>query len=119
MSLDLIRDRVVRYADIDTRRALSVYGHVSVPKLHLQPPTLWRYWPTQRKAIFFCADPENYEFEVHEGIVFDGEHWSYEENSCVRATWKNNRGQYVYTENGPRPLGIRFSFAENPRFILE
>jgi len=112
-------DRVAKYADIDTRRALGVYGSVVLPPLRLQPPTLWRYWPAQKKAIFFCADPKNYEFEVHEGLIFDGEHWSYEEHSMVRATWKNNRGQYVFTENGPRPLGIRFSFGENPRFISE
>jgi len=113
-------DRVAKYADIDTRRALGVYGSVVIPPLRLQPPTLWRYWPAQKKAIFFCADPKNYEFEVHEGLIFDGEHWTYdEEHSMVRAMWKNKRGQYVFTENGPQPLGIRFSFGENPRFISE
>jgi hypothetical protein len=118
--MERLLHHVAKYADIDTRRALGVYGSVVIPPLRLQPPTLWRYWPAQKKAIFFRADPKNYEFEVHEGLIFDGEHWTYdEEHSMVRAMWKNKRGQYVFTENGLQPLGIRFSFAENPLFISD
>jgi hypothetical protein len=116
-----ILERIALYADIDTRRALGIYNKIKVPCLHIGPSCIWRYYPAQHKAIYFDADPENYEFEIHEGIVFDGELWSYTEESQVRSTWLTKRGEYdyVHTERGPIPLDIRFSFAQIPEFIIE
>jgi hypothetical protein len=103
---------------LDTRRALGIYGRVSVPNLKLQPSTLWRYWPAQKKAIFFCADPLNYEFEIQIGLVFDGDLWTYEEGSRVSSVWRR-KDKYVFSEYKPRPFQLGFSFAENPQFITE
>jgi hypothetical protein len=113
-----IKDHVAQFADVDTRRALGVFGRVSIPDLKLQPPTLWRYWPAQKKAIFFCADP--YEFEVHTGLVFDGNLWIYEEGARISAVWRKRSGKYVFSEhNTYHPLDHGFSFGENPQFITE
>ena len=115
-----ILERIALHADIDTRRALGIYNKIRIPLLSLGPPCTWRYYPTQHKAIYFNADPEDYEFEIHEGLVFDGELWSYTEESQVRSTWltTTNGGDYVHTESGSQPLGIRFGFGQNPEFIL-
>lgn len=104
-------DRVALYADIDTRRALGVYKKVKVPTIKLQPPVLWRYWPAQQKAIYFCAYPWDYEFEVHQGLIHDGQNWSYTEDSSVRSRLKNK----YHEQNGLDPE-IKFSFACEPTF---
>jgi hypothetical protein len=116
----MIRERVAKYADIDTRRALGIFGRLPVTNFvpHPLPIESWRYWPATRTAIFFNADPENFEFEVHKGLVFDGEYWSYEERSRVSTTRK--RGQrYLFSEYEPQLIALNFSFAENPQFITE
>ena len=117
--MERLRHHVARYADIDTRRALGIYGRVTVPPLRLQPPTLWRYWPAQKKAIFFCADPLSYEFEVHEGLMYNGDLWTYEEGARISSLWRNKRGKYVFSEHAPEPFQHEFSFGENPQFITE
>ena len=119
--MDAILQRVAKYADLDTRRALGVFGRLPArPEIPFRTQAeIWNYWPGQKKALFFCPDPKGYEFEVHEGLVYDDELWSYTENSSVRALWKTRKGRYAYAENGPKPLGIRFSFAQNPQFIIE
>lgn len=115
-----ILERIALHADIDTRRALGIYNKIKGPSLTLGPSCLWRYYPEHHKAIYFNAHPENYEFEIHEGLVFDGELWSYTEESQVRSTWltTTNGGDYVHTESGPKPHAIRFGFGQNPEFIL-
>ena len=113
-----ILERIALHADIDTRRALGIYNKIRIPLLSLGPPCTWRYYPEQHKAIYFNADPEDYEFEIHEGLVFDGDRWSYTDHSHVRAVWRTQAGDYVYTEDGPKPHAIRFSFAQIPEFIL-
>lgn len=116
-----ILERIALHADIDTRRALGMYNKIKVPSLHIGPSCIWRYYPAQHKAIYFNAHPEDYEFEIHEGIVFDGELWSYTGESQVRSTWLTTikGGDYVHTERGPIPPGIGFSFAQIPEFIIE
>jgi hypothetical protein len=116
-----ILERIALYADIDTRRALGMYNKIKIPCLNLGPSCIWRYYPAQHKAIYFNAHPEEYEFEIHEGLVFDGELWSYTEESQVRSTWLTTikGGDYVHTERGPIPPGLGFGFAQIPEFIIE
>lgn len=116
----MLRERVAKYADLDTRRALGVFGRLPVTNFVPRPLPVesWRYWPATRTAVFFNADPAHYEFEVHKGLVFDGENWSYENDSRVSATWKQ-RNRYAFSEYGPRSGITHFSFAENPQFITE
>jgi len=113
-----ILERIALHADIDTRRALGMYNKIRIPLLSLGPSCIWRYYPEQHKAIYFNSDPEDYEFEFHEGLVFDGELWSYTDQSDVRSVWRTRAGDYEHTENKPKPNGIRFSFAQIPEFIL-
>jgi len=112
-----IVERVALYADIDTRRALGVYRKLPKVSIERGPTVIWRYWPEHKKAIFFTAEPLNYEFEVHEGLVFDGEYWTYTENSCVRSTTKNKYGRYYHFEYKPKSIFFRFGFGINPEFI--
>ena len=113
-----ILERIALHADIDTRRALGIYNKIRGPSLRLGPSCIWRYDPHRRKALYFNADPKEYNFEIHEGLVFDGEHWTYVEGARVRATWRRRNGRYVYNDTPPL-LGTRFSFAQNPEFIIE
>jgi len=116
-----ILERIAFHADIDTRRALGIYK--KLPKTNFVPFSLsqvsWRYWPDKRKAIYFNVLPKEYEFEVHEGLIFDGENWSYTEGAQVRTVWKHRNGRYLFSEGSPNPVGIRFSFGEKPQFITE
>jgi hypothetical protein len=101
--MDNIVQRIADYADIDTRRALGVFRRL--PKSDLNPHPVghcsWRYWPRERKAIYFDANPYNYEFEVHTGLspVYDDdgaiEGWQYSEHSGLTSVWKNKRDDYV------------------------
>ena len=97
-----------------------MYRKIKGPSLSLGPSCLWRYYPEQHKAIYFNAHPEDYGFEIHEGLVFDGELWSYTEESQVRVyvVDHHQRGVYVHIESGSHPLGIRFGFGQNPEFIF-
>jgi len=113
-----ILERIALHADIDTRRALGIYNKIKVPCLEVGHPCIWRYYPDLHKAIYFNADPEDYEFEIHEGMTFDGEYWSYTDTwARVRTTWKHRNGRYVYRDL-PAKLGIRFALAQNPEFII-
>jgi len=112
-----ILERIALHADIDTRRALGIYNKIKGPSLRLGPSIIWRYDPHLRKAMYFNANPKEYEFEVHEGLEFDGEYWTYTEDGRVRTTWKTRTAEYVYTDAPPDP-GTQFLFGQNPEFII-
>jgi len=112
-----ILERIALHADIDTRRALGIYNKIKGPGLRLGPSCIWRYDPHLRKALYFNANPKEYEFEVHEGLLFDGEYWTYAEGGRVRSTWRRRNGKYVYTDTPPLP-GTQFLFGQNPEFII-
>jgi len=112
-----ILERIALHADIDTRRALGIYNKIKGPSLRLGPSCIWRYDPQLRKALYFYARPDDYQFEVHEGLEFDGEYWSYAEDGRIRTTWKTRTAEYVYTDT-PVLLGTRFLFGQNPEFII-
>jgi hypothetical protein len=115
----MLRERVAKYADIETRRALGVFDRLPVINFVPRPLPVesWRYWPATRTAIFFHADPNHYEFEVHEGLVFDGEHWTFAEGARVRSTRRRGNGTYSHIDVPPLQ-GTRFLFAQNPEFII-
>jgi len=112
-----ILERIALHADIDTRRALGIYNKIKIPFLRIGPPCIWRYDPHLRKALYFNADPKEYEFEVHEGLLFDGEHWTYQEGGRVRSMWKRRNGKYTYSDVAPHH-GMNFLFGQNPEFII-
>lgn len=112
----MIIERIARYADLDTRRALGIFERLPRAEFVLRPE-IWRYWPTHQRAIYFNPCPENndYEFEVHTGLVFADEFWTYTPNAQVRTTFKR-KGRYVYQEHSPRE-GTHFDFACRPEFM--
>jgi hypothetical protein len=116
----MILERIARYADIDTRRALGIY--TALPKTDFIPRPIpsqsWRYWPEKRKAIFFNARPENneYEFEIHTGLVYTGEFWTYTQDAQVRSMMKI-RNRYIYNEHSGVSTGLRFQFGCQPDFV--
>jgi hypothetical protein len=122
--MQTVLERVAQHADIDTRRALGIYG--KLPKRDFNPrplpPTSWRYWPNEGKAIYFCADPQNYEFEVHHGITFEddmnGRKWSYLPGGRVWVAYYR-KGKYRINNNKtvPVPEGYGFSWGQQPEFI--
>ena len=112
-----ILERIALHADIDTRRALGIYNKIKGPWLRIGPSCIWRYDPHLRKAMYFNANPKEYNFEIHEGLEFDGEYWTYAEGGRVRSTWKRRNEKYVYTDT-PVLLGTRFLFGQNPEFII-
>jgi len=112
-----IIEHIIRYADIDTRRALGVYRKLPKVSIERGPVVIWRYWPEYKKAIYFTADPLEYEFEVHEGLVFNGDYWAYTENSHVRSTIKNKNGKYLNFDYKPKSTFYAFNFGSDPEFI--
>jgi hypothetical protein len=80
-----IVEYIAQFADLDTRRALGIFDKLPKTNFVFRPLSVcsWRYWPSQKKTMFFNAFPGEYEFEVHEGIIWNGEHWSYEEKSAI------------------------------------
>lgn len=120
--MDKLRRHVARYADVDTRRALGIFLPIVPPvELVFRPHgILWRYWPALHKTIYFDAEPDNYEFEVHDDIHFDGEYWTYTAGGHSRIRWmrRDRTGEFLYSEYTPHD-NQPFSFAENPTFILE
>jgi hypothetical protein len=125
-SMQNITERVALHADIDTRRALGIYGRL--PKRDFNPrplpPTSWRYWPDQQKAIYFCVYPEEYELEVHHGItcqdsdLLDGSKWSYLPGGRVWVAFYRKGKYYIKnSKTGPLPEGYGFSWGQDPEFI--
>ena len=122
-------ERVSQYADIDTRRALGIYGRLPKSEFNPRPlpPTSWRYWPNEQKAIYFCADPQNYELEVHHRLTFEE----------VQSDMFMNRRKWIYLPGGrvwvayyckgkyriknnktvPLPDGYGFSWGQQPEII--
>ena len=120
-------ERVARYADIDTRRALGIYGKLSKNEFNPRPlpPTSWRYWPNEQKAIYFCVYPEGYELEVHHGITFEASDlymyerkWVYLPGGRVWTAFYRKGKYYVNNiDTVPLPDGSGFSWGEQPEFI--
>lgn len=120
-----IIDKIANYADIDTRRALGVYGRL--PKSTFNPRPIhhvsWRYWPDTGVAIYFSAKPNrDYEFEVHTHLNYDADSdtWNYVPGARVTSVRANRlRSRFTFSEFFPAWSADinRFSFATNPEFI--
>ena len=97
-----MKELILRYADIDARRALGVYRRL--PKSDFVPWTIpqmsFRYWP-EKKMIMFIEFGLGYEFTVYRDIERVGEEWS----PCnVSSIWRNQKGTY----------STIFRFEDNP-----
>lgn len=105
---------ILRYADIDTRRALGVFRKLPrsdfVPRPI--PPTSFRYWP-KKKMLIYTEFDGRYEFTVYRDITPIGDAWS----PCEMATtWINHRDEYVYSFTF---VDTPFHFAGTPDVVTE
>ena len=87
-----MKELILRYADIDTRRVFGVYGRL--PRSDFVPRTIpaesFRYWP-EKKMIMYIEFGLGYEFTVYRDIERVGEEWS----PCnVSSIWRNQKGTY-------------------------
>jgi hypothetical protein len=114
-------ERVARFADIDTRRALGVPPG-RLPKMDFVPrpiaPTTFRYFPALRKLLYINFD-ESYDvfcWEVYEDIrpVADGEAWFHGPNGSHRGVWRGLDDFVTFDKNGGN---FEFHFAGQPEII--
>ena len=100
-------EHVLRYADIDTRRALGVYRRLPIVPFTFRPipPIAFRYWPEKQTVMYTNFYPDEYEFTVYRGITHtDDDMWS----PCeIDRTRKNSRGDYIFS----------FSYIEHPFYF--
>jgi len=112
-----LREHVAQYADLDARRALGVFGCAPRIDIVRGPPEIWRYWVAHRRALYFNPSWDEYSFEIHDRIMYDGEHWTYMDGARVRNVWSNRTGKYRYADYRPLPH-IQFLFGQHPEFIV-
>lgn len=91
-----MEEHILRYADIDTRRALGVYRRLPLNEFIFRPipPVSFRYWPDKKMIVYTDFNPDSFEFTVYNGITaMDGDMWSPCEISSTRL---NGRGDYTF-----------------------
>ena len=106
---DLI-ERIVSFADIDTRRALGIPpGRLAKSSLVARPlsPTTFRYFPAAKKLMKLTFG-ESYEWEVYDEIEPAGDAWAHGVNGRHRGVWRGD----VYDEPAGKPF--KFWFANVP-----
>ena len=117
---DLI-ERVARFADIDTRRALG-FKPRKLPRSDFVPrpiePTTFRYFSALKKLLYVNFD-ESYDvfcWEVYEDIapVPGGEAWFHGPNGSHRGVW---RGLDRFMEFDQTEGHFPFHFAGAPELI--
>jgi hypothetical protein len=124
--MDNLIERVARFADIDTRRALGVTPG-RLPKTDFVPwpiaPTTFRYFPALRKLLYINFDEsyDVYTWEVYEDIrhVNDNEWgpvWSQVPPGKHRGVWRG-LDDFIYFDNPT--FKIQFQFAGQPVIISD
>ena len=114
-------ERVARFADIDTRRALGVPpGRLAKSSLIPRPiePTTFRYFAALKKLMYINFD-ESYDvlmWEIYEDIepVANGEAWIHGPNGSHRGFWRGRNGFIEFDNNGGH---FPFYFAGRPEII--
>lgn len=111
--------RVASFADIDTRRALGVYGRLPRSDFVPRPiePTTWRYFPALKKLLYVNFD-ESYDvfcWELYDDIepVAGGEAWVYGANGTHRGVWRGLDDFVQFDKNAGH---FPFHFAGMPDF---
>ena len=123
--MDMLVDRVARFADIDTRRALGVPPG-RLPRSTFVPwpvaPTTFRYFPAERKLLYINFDEsyDVYMWEVYDNMVPVededdwGPLWAQETPGRHRGVWRG-LDDFMYFDK-PSFL-YRFHFAGAPEII--
>jgi hypothetical protein len=112
-------ERVARFADMDTRRALGVPPR-RLPKSDLVPrpiePTTWRYFAALKKLLYLNFD-ESYDvycWEIYDDIEPEGEAWIHGPNGSHRGVWRGIDDFMTFDNNGGH---FPFHFAGRPEII--
>ncbi len=117
MHINLI-ERIAKHADIDTRRALGIYGKLpkTALQLHSIPPTTFRYFPQLKKIVYINFDETHDVFlwEVYDDIEPRGEEWVHGPNGRHRGVWRRLDGFTFFDK--PRHI-YPFRFAGMPEII--
>jgi len=117
--------RIVSFADIDTRRALGVYGRLHRSDFVPRPiePTTFRYFPALKKLLYVNFD-ESYDvftWELFEEMEPDGDAWIQARNGRHRGVWRGF-DDFVYFDNTSCHFPFRFAgvpdFKDNTSLIV-
>jgi hypothetical protein len=113
-------ERVARFADIDTRRALGVPPG-RLPRSTFVPrpiePTTFRYFPVTRKILYINFD-ESYDvfcWEVYIDIEPDGDAWVQGRHGTHRGVWHGLDDFMYFDARAPR---CPIHFAGRPEIIF-
>jgi len=97
--------RVACHANIDTRRALGVYGRLPASNFVPRPiaPTTFRYFPALKKLLYVNFD-ESYDvycWELFDEIEPDGDAWIQERDGRHRGVWRGLDDFMYFDVRGP------------------
>jgi hypothetical protein len=96
-----MNERIISFADIDTRRALGIYR--KLPKLAADftfrklPPTSFRYFASLKKMVYINFDEtyDVYQWEVYDNIEPMDDAWLQGHHGRHRGVWRG-RGDFKY-----------------------
>jgi hypothetical protein len=117
--MENVMSRIVSHADIDTRRALGVYGRLPRSDFVPRPiePTTWRYFTALKKLLYINFDEsyDVYTWELYDDIepVAGGEAWLHGPNGTHRGIW---RGLDDFVTFDKTSCHFPFHFAGVPDF---
>lgn len=112
-----VMSRVARHADIDTRRALGVYGRLPRSDFVPRPiePTTFRYFPALKKLLYVNFD-ESYDvycWELFDEIEPDGDAWIQGRDGRHQGVWRGLDDFVYFDARGPF---CPIHFAGTPEF---
>lgn len=110
-------ERIARHADIDTRRAMGIYGRLPVTNLVPRgQPTTFVYFENMNKIRYINFHPEDsFMWEVYEDIHMDGNGWRFGPNGKSRGVWQHYE-RFVTFDSNETGYGP-FHFAGQPEII--
>lgn len=100
-------ERIARHADIDTRRAMGIYGRLPVSNLVPKGEvTTFVYFQALNKVVYISFIPGDFWWEVYEDIRINGDMWSFGPNGRSRGIWQRKEDEFVTFDhseihNGP------------------
>lgn len=104
--MDRFIERIASFADIDTRRALGIYG--KLPKSEFVPrpisPTTFRYFAKLKKILYINFDVayDTYMWEVYEDVEPEGDAWLQGRYGKHRGVWRGIDDFVYFDARAPR-----------------